>query len=64
MQAREKILEALLKSKILLLHQKPITHAVNVHERCKKEIEYIALSQWFLNIFDHKNNFLRCCRSD
>jgi len=42
----------------LLHNQKQITHAVNVHERCKKEIEYIMLKQWFLNILDHKQTFL------
>ena len=56
-QARERILEEL-KKEGLLKNQKQITHTVNVHERCKKEIEYLALSQWFLNILDHKNTFL------
>jgi valyl-tRNA synthetase len=51
--AREKVLEEL-RAQNLLLRQQAITHNVNVHERCKKEIEYIALSQWFLNILNHK----------
>ena len=55
--ARKKIIEAL-KEKGLLASQKPITHAVNVHERCKKEIEYIALTQWFVNILEHKQTFI------
>ncbi|MGE0009469.1 MAG: valine--tRNA ligase [Candidatus Babeliales bacterium] len=55
--ARERILEEL-KSQGLLAEQKQITHSVNVHERCKKEIEYVMLSQWFLNILDHKQKFL------
>ena len=55
--AREKILE-LLKNQDLVLEQKPITHTVNVHERCKKEIEYIALSQWFIKILEFKKQFL------
>lgn len=58
-EARKTIIEEL-KNKGLLRNQKPITHAVNVHERCKKEIEYIALSQWFLNILDYKQEFLKC----
>lgn len=57
MQAREKILEEL-KSRGLLLRQRAITHAVNVHERCKKEIEYLLLSQWFLKILPYKNKFI------
>ena len=56
-EARERILEEL-KARGLLTEQKQITHSVNVHERCKKEIEYIMLSQWFLNILDHKQKFL------
>jgi len=55
--AREKIIEAL-KEKNLLIKQQPIMHSVNVHERCKKEIEYLALSQWFLNILEHKQHFI------
>lgn len=55
--AREKIIEEL-KAHGLLTNQKPITHAVNVHERCKKEIEYAVLTQWFVNILDHKDTFI------
>ncbi|MFC1841676.1 valine--tRNA ligase [Candidatus Dependentiae bacterium] len=56
-EAREKIVEELEKQG-LLVSKKPITHQVNVHERCKKEIEIIALPQWFLKILDHKKKFL------
>ncbi len=56
-KARETILAAL-KEQELLLAQKPITHMVNVHERCKKEIEYVALSQWFLNILSYKKELV------
>lgn len=56
-KARETILQAL-KEQELLVAQKPITHMVNVHERCKKEIEYVALSQWFLNILSYKKELL------
>lgn len=56
-EARERILEEL-EGRGLLIDQKKITHPVNVHERCKKEIEYAVLSQWFLNILDHKQKFL------
>ncbi|HJZ24297.1 MAG TPA: valine--tRNA ligase [Candidatus Babeliales bacterium] len=55
--AREKIID-LLKEKNLLRDQKKIIHNVHVHERCKKEIEYTVLNQWFLNIIDHKQTFL------
>ena len=55
--ARTKMLE-LLREKNLLIRQQPIMHAVNVHERCKTEIEYMALSQWFLKILEYKDTFL------
>lgn len=56
--ARAAILEEL-KQRNLLLNQKPIEHTVSVHERCKNEIEYIALSQWFLDILKHKDTFVK-----
>lgn len=56
-EARTKIIEEL-KQNNLLIAQKPIQHAVNVHERCKKEIEIIALEQWFVNILEYKDKFL------
>jgi valyl-tRNA synthetase len=56
--ARAAILEEL-KNQQLLLNQKPIEHSVNVHERCKHEIEYVTLAQWFLNILDHKETFVK-----
>lgn len=55
--ARQTIIQAL-KDNNLLVRQRPISHAVNVHERCKKEIEYIEVPQWFLNIMDHKEKLL------
>lgn len=56
--ARKKIIE-LLKEENLLLNQKQIEHAVNVHERCKNEIEYTILPQWFIKIIDNKESFLK-----
>lgn len=55
--ARAKIIQELQEAG-LLTEQKPITHAVNVHERCKKEIEFLMLPQWFLNLIDHKKKFI------
>ena len=55
--ARTKVIEEL-KNAGLLISQKPITHAVNVHERCKKEIEYVMIKQWFLNLMDYKKEFI------
>jgi valyl-tRNA synthetase len=56
--ARAAILEEL-KKQDLLINQKPIEHNVSVHERCKHEIEYVTLAQWFLNILDHKETFVK-----
>lgn len=56
-EAREVILQELEKQN-LLVNKKPIKHIVNLHERCKKEIEILAVEQWFFKILDHKNKFL------
>lgn len=56
--AREKIL-GLLKESGELESSRPIEHSVNIHERCKKPIEYMVLNQWFLNILENKELFLR-----
>lgn len=55
--ARKAIIEVL-KEKGHLKNQRPIKHMVNTHERCKKEIEYIALPQWFLSLLPYKDTFI------
>ncbi len=56
--ARKTILD-LLEQEGSLVKKEPHTHAVNVHERCKKEIEYLVLPQWFLAIMPHKETFIQ-----
>jgi len=56
-EARQKCLE-LLKNSGHLIHQKEISHAVNVHERCKTEIEFLKTSQWYIKILDRKQELL------
>jgi valyl-tRNA synthetase len=56
-EAREKILK-LLTAENLLLSKKNISHNVNVHERCKNEIEYTVLPQWFIKVVQHKAKFI------
>lgn len=56
--ARKGIIEAM-KEKGLLKGQKPITHAVNVHERCGTPIEFIHSKQWFVKYLDLKEDMLR-----
>jgi valyl-tRNA synthetase len=55
--ARAAVIEKL-KEHNLLVRQAAITHTVNVHERCKKEIEFTILPQWFISILPYKQNFL------
>jgi len=47
--ARSRVIQELHNHKALI-RQKEIVHNVNVHERCKKEIEYMLLAQWFVRI--------------
>jgi valyl-tRNA synthetase len=54
-EARKEIIEDL-KSNNLLTNQKPITHAVNVHERCGTPIEFINSKQWFIKYLDLKED--------
>ena len=56
--ARKKIIEDL-KSKNLLVNQKHIKHAVNVHERCGNEIEILHSKQWFLKYLDLKEDMAK-----
>ena len=45
--ARIAVIEKL-KEHNFLYAQKMITHSVGVHERCKKEIEFVIIPQWFI----------------
>lgn len=56
-KARLEIIEEL-KKENLLINQKPIKHAVNVHERCGTEIEFIHSKQWFIKYLDLKEEML------
>lgn len=56
-EARKKIIEALRESG-LVRDQKEIVHTVNVHERCKKEIEFIVVPQWFIAVLPYKKELL------
>jgi len=56
-EAREKILE-LLTTENLVLNKKNIVHNVNIHERCKNEIEYTVLPQWFIKVVENKAKYI------
>jgi valyl-tRNA synthetase len=56
-EARKKILEDL-KEKKLITEQKQISHAVNTHDKCGTEIEFLPTEQWFIKILDKKKKFI------
>ncbi len=56
--ARKMIIEDMKDSR-LLLSQEPITHDVNVHERCGTPIEFIHSKQWFIKYLDLKDDMLK-----
>ncbi len=56
--ARKEIIEDLKENK-LLIKQEPITHTVNVHERCGTPIEFIHSKQWFIKYLDLKKEMLK-----
>ncbi len=56
-EARKAVIEDLRKEG-LLKAQKPIKHAVNVHERCKTEMEILPSKQWFIHYLDLKDEYI------
>ncbi len=57
-EARKEIINDL-KNRELLINQKPIRHAVNVHERCGTEVEFIKSKQWFVKYLDLKDDMYK-----
>ncbi len=55
--SRKAIIEDL-KTAGLLVSQKPITHAVKVHERCQTEIEIVNSKQWFIKYLELRDTML------
>lgn len=56
--ARKAILKDL-KDKGLIIDQKQIKHAVNVHDKCGTPIEFLPVSQWFIKILENKEYFVK-----
>lgn len=56
--ARVKILEDLDKGGFLVKTE-PINHEVQTHERCGKPVEYTIMDQWFIDVINHKEDFLK-----
>lgn len=57
-EAREKIIEDL-KNAGVVEKIEELEHEVQTHERCSKEVEYSVMKQWFINLIDHKDDFLK-----
>ncbi|MBQ8131640.1 MAG: valine--tRNA ligase, partial [Bacilli bacterium] len=57
-EARAKILEDL-KEAGYLIKQEELEHEVQTHERCGQEVEYSIMKQWFIDIMNHKEDFLK-----
>jgi len=56
-EARKAILEQL-KHAGAVVRQREIVHAVNVHERCQTEIEFLKTKQWYIRLLDKKEELL------
>jgi len=56
-EARKKILEDLDREGFIA-EQKNISHAVNVHDKCGTEIEFLPVEQWFIKILDKKKQLI------
>ena len=56
-EARKKVLKDLERTN-LLVEEKDITHAVNVHDKCGCEIEFLPTPQWFIKIIDKKEKLI------
>lgn len=57
-QTRTKIIEDL-QSEGLLVEQKDIEHATNVHDKCGTEIEFLPAEQWFVRILEDKMKLIK-----
>ena len=57
-EARKQIIEDL-SIEGYLVKVEELEHEVQVHERCGKEVEYSVMKQWFIDIMNHKKEFLK-----
>ena len=56
--ARKKIIEDLQAGGYVLKIEE-LEHEVQTHERCGTEVEYSVMKQWFIDIMNHKDDFLK-----
>ena len=57
-EARKKIIENLQAGGYVVKIEE-LEHEVQTHERCGKEVEYSVMKQWFIDIMNHKEDFLK-----
>ena len=57
-EARQKIIEDLQAGGFVVKIEE-LEHEVQTHERCGKEVEYAVMKQWFIDIMNHKEDFLK-----
>lgn len=57
-EARTKIMEDLTEAGVVVKVEE-LEHEVQTHERCGREVEYSIMKQWFIDIMNHKNDFLK-----
>lgn len=57
-EARSRIIDDLQNGGYVLKIE-DLEHEVQTHERCGKEVEYAVMKQWFIDIMNHKDDFLR-----
>ena len=57
-EARKQIVEDLSNGGHIVKIEE-LEHEVQVHERCGKEVEYSVIKQWFIDIMNHKDDFIR-----
>ncbi|MFC1691100.1 valine--tRNA ligase [Nanoarchaeota archaeon] len=57
-EARDAIINKL-EQEGFLKGKKPLVHPVNVHERCKTEIEFQKTKQWYIKVLDKKEELIK-----
>ncbi len=57
-EARKQIVEDL-KNGGYIVKIEELEHEVQTHERCGKEVEYSVMNQWFIDIMNHKEDFIK-----
>ncbi len=60
-EARKQIIEDLNKGGYIVKIEE-IEHEVQTHERCGKEVEYSVMKQWFIDLMNHKEDFIKIGR--